>query len=826
MLLPIDEVLPELLATLKTHANVVLSAAPGAGKTTRVPLAIWQSKQMSGKILMLEPRRLAAMRAAQYMAKQLGECVGQTVGYRIRGDNKVSAATQIEVVTEGILTRQLQNDPELRGVSCVIFDEFHERSLHADLGLALSFDVQQNCRDDLKLVVMSATLDGVTIAERLGDAPIISSAGRQFPIQTYYVGKPRDRLEHAIVATTQRALREHEGDVLVFLPGQAEIRRCENALRDAAVNAVVHSLFGEAHPAQQHAALQPDPTGARKIILATNIAETSLTIDGVAIVIDSGLARTARFDPRRGMSGLTTVAISQASAEQRKGRAGRQRDGACYRLWHESQHVSLAKFSTPEIMQSDLMPLALELAQWGSDETQLLFLDKPPASLLSQARTVLLELGALDAREKITAHGKKMAAMPVHPRFAHMLIHASENGFAAIACDVAALLEERDLLRGQQNDVDLHSRWQMLRFGGAGDGNARERVKAQAKRLCTLLHVDDSLVDEHKLGLCVALAYPERVAKRRDDKGERWQTASGVGAQLLTPSVLAKQEWIAIADVDGEGQNARIFLAADVAQDDLRQHLPEMIFTGEETLWSPREQAVIARHVSRFGAIVFSESPLPAKGEAVVSAMCQGIAQMGLAVLPWDSVSTQWLQRVRWLQAQQCLDEKIDFSDAALLRSLPQWLAPFLNGITRRSQLNQLDLMTALKSVLDFSTCQQIDQLAPTHLTVPTGSRIALDYSGEQPVLAVRLQEMFGVEQTPRIANGRAPVLIHLLSPAQRPLAVTQDLSNFWRNVYPDVRKDMRGQYPKHHWPENPLDAEPTRRSKAADDRAKKKQAE
>lgn len=822
ILLPIDSILPSFIAALRAHANVVLSAAPGAGKTTRIPLAILQQDVVKQKIVMLEPRRLAAMRAAQFMAAQLGEPVGQTVGYRIRGDSKVSAATRIEVVTEGILTRQLQQDAELRGVDCLIFDEFHERSLHADLGLALCFDVQQNLRDDLKIVVMSATLDGAAVAQRLRDAPVVVSEGRQFPITTHYVGKPSHRLEHAIVTTVARAVREYDGDVLVFLPGQGEIRRAESALQAADLDGVIHTLFGEANAAAQHAALQPDPQRRRKIILATNIAETSLTIDGVAIVIDSGLAKVARFDPRRGMSALVTTFISQASADQRRGRAGRQTAGACYRLWSESQQHALAKFSAAEITQSDLMPLALELAQWGSDEATLLFLDPPPPSLLAQAREVLRELGALDRQHKITAHGKAMASLPVHPRYAHMLLRAQSAGFAATACDVAALLEERDLLRGHDNDADLHSRWQALHYGGAHDRAARERARAQAQRLRQLMNEKNAAADESKLGLCVALAYPERVAKRRDKNGDRWQLTSGIGAQLALPSVLANNEWLAIADVDGEGQNARIFLAADVALCDLQRELPHLIEHGKEVQWSAREQMVIAREVTRFGAIVISEKALPAEGEKVLQALCEGIAQMGLSVLPWTRESEQWLQRVRFIQQHALLTLPRNYRDDALQEKVHEWLGPFLTGITRRSQFAALPLLQALQSGLDYRLLQHIDALAPTHIRVPSGSLIALDYRADHVVLAVRLQEMFGLEQTPRVANGQVPVLIHLLSPAQRPLAITQDLANFWRQVYPDVRKDLRGQYAKHYWPENPLDAEPTRRSKAADDRARK----
>ena len=600
-LLPIDAVLPALIETVRSAPCVVLSAAPGAGKTTRVPLALLEAGAIAGRIVMLEPRRLAAQRAAQYMASQLGEKVGETVGYRIRGDSKVSARTKIEVVTEGILARMIQDDPELSGVGLVIFDEFHERSLHADLGLALARDVQLQWRDSLKLLVMSATLDGVAVSSLLGNAPVVESEGRSYPVAMHYLGSDNTvPLEQQIAQAIRRALRENSGDVLVFLPGQREIRRVRD-LFSAEESVKVHELFGEASAAQQQAALQPDPSSARKIILSTSIAETSLTIDGVCVVVDAGLVRTVRFDPRRGMSGLVTVNVSQATAEQRAGRAGRQQAGACYRLWSEARHATLARFPVPEILQSDLMPLALALAAWGVDETQLAFLDIPPRAHMQQARESLMALGALDAELRITAHGRAMDALPVHPRYAHMLLRAQEHGHGALACDIAALLDERDLLRGER-DADFHRRWLALRHGGAVDRAARERVKQQAKRLRQWLGIhDETVADDSKLGLMLALCYPERVARRRDARGERWQLASGTGATLLDPGMLARSEWIAVADIDGEGRDARIFLAASLDESDLPDYLPEQFFSGEEVLWSTQEEAVTARDVKRFG---------------------------------------------------------------------------------------------------------------------------------------------------------------------------------------------------------------------------------
>jgi ATP-dependent helicase HrpB len=826
--LPIDAVLPALLDAVRTAPCVVLSAAPGAGKTTRVPIALLEAGVIDGRIIMLEPRRLAAVRAAQYMAQQLGEKTGETVGYRIRGDSRISVRTKIEVVTEGILARLIQNDPELSGVGLIIFDEFHERSLHADLGLALARDVQKNWCDKLKILVMSATLDGAAISSLLDNAPVIESAGRSYPVEMHYV--PRDKnvpIENHTAQAVLRALKEQTGDVLVFLPGQREIRRVQTLLEnDGAVKQIkVHALFGEASPAQQQSALQPDNTGARKVILSTSIAETSLTIDGVCVVVDAGLVRTVRFDPRRAMAGLVTGNVSKATAEQRAGRAGRQKAGACYRLWSESQHNMLANYPLPEILQSDLMPLALELAVWGATVEELAFLDAPPTAHLQQAREVLQKLGAVDEELRVTAHGRAMANLPLHPRYAHMLLRASEYGLGALACDVAALLEERDLVRSADRDADLYLRWQALKHGGASDRAARDRAKQQAARLRQMIGVqDDSANHDEKLGLMLALCYPERVARRRDARGERWQLAGGVGASLPAGSSLGSKEWIAVADLDGEGRDSRIFLAAAIDADDLSIFLPEQFFSGEEIVWSAQEEAVLARDVKRFGAIVFSEKPLPARGEKSVAVLCNGLRTLGWQALPIPENAQRWLARVRWLQHQNLASDLPDFSERGLMMTMEQWLAPFLAQVSRRSQLEQVNWNNALMSRLDYSQQQQLEQLAPTHLVVPTGTRVELDYSGEQPVLAVRLQEMFGAQETPRIAGGKIQVLVHLLSPKRSPLAVTQDLASFWQNAYKDVRKDMRGQYPKHYWPENPLEAEPTRRTKAADDRARKRE--
>ncbi len=830
--LPIDEVLPQLLSALKTQPRAVLSAAPGAGKTTRVPLALMDAPWLAGqKIIMLEPRRLAAMRAAQYMAAQLGEKCGERVGYRVRGDTRVSPRTRIEVVTEGILTRLLQSDPSLDGIGAILFDEFHERSLHADLGLALTLDAQDGLREDLRIVVMSATLDTQAVSALLGDAPVIVSEGRRFPVRTVYLERSsHDAIEAQCARCIVRALEENaEGDLLVFLPGQKEIRRVqEQCQHRLPAHVHVHALFGEAAATQQQAALAPAAAGERKVILSTAIAETSLTIDGVSIVIDAGLSRVSRFDPRRGMSGLQTVNVSQAAAEQRRGRAGRQREGVCYRLWTEHQQAALARESTPEILQADLAPLALELAQWGVREISTLrFLDLPPPALLTSARDLLRMLGALDDGDAITAHGRAMAALPLHPRYAHMLIRAAELGEAALACELAALLEERDLLRGQHDiDGDLHARWRALHDSGERqfvDRGARERARDQARRLRQLLQVPAPAENDQALGLVLALAYPDRIAQRRGERSERYLLASGTGAQLPPGSALSRDACLAIAEIDGIGADARIRLAAPLTLADIETAFSDQIQRRDDAYWDARSESVVARQVAAFGALILSERPRQLAAEKLAQAVLDGVRQIDISALPWPEAAQILRRRSEWLRTNGHVDEQWpDVSDAGLLATLNRWLLPFVSGVTRRTQFERIDWWAALQSCFDYPQLQQLERLAPTHHSVPTGSRIAIDYRGEEPVLAVRLQEMFGEQHTPCIAGGRAPLLIHLLSPRGQPLAVTRDLVSFWQNAYADVRKDMRGQYPKHYWPDDPLQAEPTRRSKAADDRARK----
>jgi len=820
--LPVDTILPDLRSAFNSHQNVVLSAEPGAGKTTRVPHALLGEQWLAGKkLIMLEPRRLAAQRAAIYMAEQIGEKIGETVGYRIRGESKVGKRTRIEVVTEGILTRMLQSDPALPDVALVIFDEFHERSIHADLGLALTLDVQEHLRSDLRILVMSATLDGLAVASLLGDAQVVQSAGRAFPVETRYLDSmPAGQIEPAIVSGILRALREESGDLLVFLPGQREIRRVESLLQDKHIpsDVSVHLLFGDASPETQRAALAPSLSGRPKVILSTSVAETSLTIDGVRLVVDSGLARNAQFDPRRGMSGLVTVPVSQASADQRRGRAGRQQPGACYRLWTEQHHNQLPRFARPEILAADLAPLVLELARWGSTNGEgLRFLDPPPATHMAQAQALLRQLGALDSAGKLKRHGRSMADLPIHPRLAHMLIRGKELGLGTLACDVAALLEERDLLRGvKDRDVDLYSRWDALRKGSMRDTFARDRLRSQASRLRLLIDARNDTMHDDRLGVLLALVYPERVAQRRKGSTLRYQLSGGVGAILPKGSMLSREKYIAIADVDGVGNEVKIFLAEPLTEDDINEALGEQIVTSDDIRWDERQEAVVARRVRKLGAIELSEVPLSPSNEAVKARMIEGIRMMGIESLPWTKHAMSIRSRSEWLRASTLVStEWPDVSDEHLMNTLDAWLGPYLDGIMKRSHLTRLDMSAIVNAIFSYEQLRQLDRLAPTHLTVPTGSRIPVEYAaGSPPVLSVRLQEMFGQMETPTVGGGKLKVILHLLSPARRPLAITQDLPSFWKNAYPDVRKEMRGKYPKHYWPDDPANAEPTKRAK------------
>ncbi|WP_374384618.1 ATP-dependent helicase HrpB [Dongia sp.] len=815
--LPIAPLLPEIKAALAGGPNLVLEAPPGAGKTTQVPLALLDAPWgNAGKIILLEPRRLAARGAAARLAAHLGESVGETVGYRVRLDRKIGPKTRIECVTTGLFMRQLQGDPELRGVAALLFDEFHERSVDADLALAFALEAQAGLRPDLRLLVMSATLDGAAIARLLPAAKRLTSEGRAFPVTTHHLGDDSSTwIEKQMAAAIRKALQEETGDILAFLPGLAEIRRTERELGHVP-GAVVLPLHGDLPLPEQERAIRADDAGRRKIVLSTSIAESSLTIAGIRIVIDSGQRRVARFDPATGMTRLVTAKVSLANAEQRRGRAGRLGPGVCYRLWSANSERALAQQPAPEILEIDLAPLALELAAWGvEDPATLALLDPPPPAALMQARELLRELGALDDAHRITAHGRAMAELGLHPRLAHMLITAKGRGRGALACDIAALLSERDLVSGSGRGADLGERLELLRSGG-GDRAARARIQQSAKdwrrQLGIAADVDGS---RQEAGSIVALAYPDRLAQQRGGKGQ-YRLASGRGAELAIEDPLSREPYLAVATLDAGQKSARIYLAAPISLGDIETDFADLIETRESVTWNSRDQIVEAKRERRLLALVLEEKPLQKPDpELVRAAMLGGIREMGLDVLPWSAATKTLRARVAFLARTLPEKDWPDWSDAALLDTLPGWLGPHLDGISRRAHLDRLDLHAALWESLDWQQRQALDQLAPTHLDVPSGSRVPLDYdSGDQPVLAVRLQEMFGALETPRIAGGRAPVLLHLLSPARRPVQVTQDLASFWKNAYKAVKADLKGQYPKHYWPDDPLIAEPTARAK------------
>ena len=837
--LPIDDVIPALRAALAERHEAVLEAPPGAGKTTRVPLALLNEPWLAGQtILMLEPRRLAARAAAERLASELGEKVGQTVGYRIRLDSKVGPNTRIEVVTEGILTRRLQDDPALEGVGLLIFDEFHERSLDADLALALSLNGRELFRDEqpLKILLMSATLEGERLASLLGDAPILRSQGRMYPVAMRW-GRPfqaGEFIEPRLVQTILEALHDETGSLLVFLPGQAEIRRVHQQLADALGEqniVLLCPLHGELDLAAQRAAIDPAPAGQRKVVLATNIAETSLTIDGVRVVIDAGLARVPRFDPGSGMTRLDTQRISRASATQRAGRAGRLEPGVCYRLWSEDQHEQLAAYGSAEILSADLAALALQLGRWGVTPGQLVWLDQPPAAAYAQAQELLERLGALQGAGsgecKLTAHGQAMAELPAHPRIAHLLLRGQALGLADMACDVAALLGERDILRGV--GADLHSRLALLggeqRAARAAQGGVqRARQLARQYRGYLRTQAQAPVADPAHprwLGALLALAYPDRVAQQRRAGGAEYRLANGRAALFAEADSLMKQPWLVIADLGSrQGQREeRIYLAADFDPALFDSVLAEQVRTVDQLDWDEREGVLRAERQRKVGELVLSREPLTGLDEAARSLALVGLVRRkGLELLPWTPELRQWQARVALLR-QLDLDAQSqspwpDVSDAALLAGLEQWLLPYLGKVSRLSHFANLELPSIVHNLLPWPLPQRLDELAPHHLKVPSGSSVRLDYSEHPPVLAVRLQELFGLADTPRIAGGRQVVKLHLLSPARRPVQVTQDLANFWRSTYAEVKKDLKGRYPKHYWPDDPLVAEATARIK------------
>ncbi len=826
--LPIEEAIPALRDRLATGRSVLLTAQPGAGKTTRVPLALLDAPWLAGqKLIMLEPRRLAARAAATYMAASLGEPLGRTVGYRIRHDSKVSASTRIEVVTEGILTRLLQHDPSLAGYGLVIFDEFHERSLQADLGLAFARESQRLFREDLRLLVMSATFDCAAVTGLLSDATTISCEGRLFPVTTHYLDRPIEgHLEPAVVRSIRLALTNESGSLLVFLPGMGEIRRVERQLRETRLgpDVIIAPLHGELPQEEQEQAIRPAPPGHRKIVLATSIAETSLTIEGVRCVIDAGLMRVPRFDPRSGLTRLDTIRVTHDAADQRRGRAGRLEPGTCYRLWTNAEHHALLPRRPPEMLEADLAPLALDLAEWGVlDATELSWLDPPPAGALAQARDLLRQLGALDAQGALTAHGRRLAHVTVHPRLAHMMVAAMPLGLGSRACDLAALLSERDILQGGPGwrNADLRLRMEALdgnkeHLAGATINRAAcERVRRASEQWRRQLQLSGSTGDglDH-IGILLAFAYPDRVAQRLVGSEGRYRLANGRGASFQGQQSLSQEHYLAVAQLDGTGDWARILAAAPVRLQDLERYCAEQISAVDLLEWDDRSEAVRARRQRRLGQLILEDRATHEPDQAqVTAALLFGLRRAGLAALPWTKEQHQWRARIALLYRVDSTWP--DLSDEALTRNLEQWLGPFLSGLMSLAQLRRLDLQAPLDSLLTWQQRQELPRLAPTHMTVPSGSQVRLDYEqGESPVLAVRLQEMFGCQDTPRIADGKVPVMVHLLSPAGRPVQVTKDLASFWRSAYQEVKKELRGRYPRHHWPDDPLSAQPTNRIK------------
>lgn len=811
--LPVDEALPALRRALAEGGTAVLVAPPGAGKTTRVPLVLFEEGWVAGRrILVLEPRRLAARAAAARMAATLGEQVGDTVGLRVRFGSRVSGKTRIEVVTEGVFTRLALDDPELRGVAAVLFDEFHERSLDADLGLALALDAQRGLREDLRLVATSATIDGARVARLLGNAPVIESEGSAFAVDTRYLGRmPREPIERQMASAIERALANERGSILAFLPGAAEIRRTADRLqeivRDPCVDIV--QLYGALDAETQDRAIAPAPVGRRKVVLATSIAETSLTIEGVRIVVDSGLARVPRYEPAVGLTRLETVRVSRASADQRRGRAGRTEPGVCYRLWDEAETMSLAPFTAPEILTSDLSGLLLDLAVWGvSDPNTLAWLDPPPAAALAEARALLAELDALDAEGRITEKGRRLARLPLAPRLAAMVVAAADDNDALLAAEIAAVVSERNL---GGDDLDLAHRIENLR-------RDRSRRAVEARRMAERWAEQAGGArrpgSADRAGALLSLAFPDRVAKARAARHGEFLLQNGRGARLDPAHPLAREQYLAVAELAGTAADGRILLAARLQEEEIERSFASHIVETLEIAFDEKSASVRGRALRKLGALTLSDRPLPVEpGEASARVLAEGIARLGLDRLPWTAELRQWLDRVRFMRALEG-EPWPDLSEARLRDAAVEWLAPFLTNRTSLNQITAEDLSRALRALLPHDFIRRLDREMPTHLTVPTGSRIPIDYAAEQgPTVAVRVQELFGLDKHPRI-GGRLPLILALTSPAGRPIQVTRDLPAFWRGSWADVRREMRGRYPKHPWPEDPRTAAPTRRAK------------
>jgi ATP-dependent helicase HrpB len=812
--LPIDAALPEVTAALRAGNAAVLVAPPGAGKTTRVPLVLagepWAKER---RILVLEPRRLAARAAAERMAKTLGESVGDTVGLRVRFGSKTSRHTRIEVVTEGIFTRLILDDPMLDGVAAILFDEFHERSLDADLGLALARDVQQGLREDLKLLVMSATIDGARVAKLLGEAPVIAAEGRAFPVETLYLGRDARPIEPQIADATVRAMRANAGSLLAFLPGAAEIRRTA-ALLDGRLDPAtdVVTLYGALAGDEQARAIEPTRSGRRKIVLATSIAETSITIEGVRMVVDSGLARVPRYEPDVGVTRLETVRVSRAAADQRRGRAGRTEPGICYRLWDEPQTAALEPFARPEILSADLSSFALDLAAWGSGPEQLAFLDPPPRPALTEAKSLLGELGAIDGDGRITEEGRKLRQLPLPARLARMVVDAAAEGAALQAAEIAVLIGERGL---GGDDVDLTARVEALRR----DRSPRGRdARAMAARWAETAAEKISERGELSIGWLLALAYPERIAKNRGGAAGAFVLANGRGAQINPTSPLAREPYLAVAELIGSAAAGRILLAAPIALAEIEARFADRIETREDIAFDAASATLRTRRQRRLGAIALTEQPMPVvPSDEAARMLAEGLVRLGVNRLPWSKTLLQWRDRVMFLRAaegQKTDHSWPDLSDATLAADT-DWLATALAGKTALADFKADEFAAALAARLPYPLRKQLDAEAPTHFTAPTGSQVPIDYQADGgPKISIRVQELFGLSRHPAIAGGKIPLLVELLSPAHRPVQMTRDLPGFWRGSYAAVRAEMRGRYPKHPWPDDPATAPPTRRAK------------
>ncbi|WP_420134834.1 ATP-dependent helicase HrpB [Rhodopseudomonas sp.] len=841
--LPIDDALGDLTSALAAGSTAVLVAPPGAGKTTRVPLALLDAPWLQGqKIIVLEPRRIAARASAERMAKTLGEKPGETVGYRVRFGSKVSRATRIEVVTEGIFTRQILDDPELSGAGAVLFDEFHERSLDADLGLALARDAQQGLREDLRILVMSATIDGARVARLLGDAPVVESLGRAFPVETRYLGRRSDApIERQMAEAIASALRGDAGSVLAFLPGAAEIRRTETMLRERVQDPAVEivPLFGALDAAVQDRAIQPAPKGHRKVVLATSIAETSLTIEGVRIVVDCGLARVPRYEPDLGLTRLETVRASRAAVDQRRGRAGRIEPGVCYRLWDEPQTASLPAYTQPEILSADLSSLLLDLAQWGvADPASLAFLDSPPAPALKEARELLRELGALDADGRITDEGRALRAMALPPRLARMIVDAARFDHAEAAAEIAAILTERGL-GGDSADLDAR-RDNFRRDRSQRATSARQMAERWARQASSsspsplrgasspspqgggesrrgsgrgVAAQREVAGEELSSGVLLAFAFPDRVAKNRGNGS--FVLANGRGASVEQTSALARAPYLAVGELTGTAAHGRILLAAPITLAEIERHFGDQITDADDVTFDRAAMALRARRRRALHAITFSEAPLAlAPSEHTARVLADGLIAAGLDRLPWSKQLQQWRGRVMFLRKAEG-EPWPDLSDDGLAAQREAWLVPALFDKTGLKDISASDLSDALMNLLPWELRSRLDREAPTHFEAPTGSHLPIDYEAEQgPTIAVRLQELFGLTTHPSVAGGKVPLVLELLSPAHRPVQVTRDLPGFWRGSYAGVRADLRGRYPRHPWPEDPASAPPTRRAK------------